>query len=101
MIKKVTFQKYSYSAVKKVTLLRLAIMQTTVNIPLSDRMTWGNIYILLAKLFKVTSCLWGETGLMCISLENTFITNKKQDFNNTKQTLKVFCLFFFKKIFYV
>lgn len=61
---KVTFQKYNYIVGKKVTLLCLAIMQTTANLPLSDKMIWRKIYILLAKLFEEISCLWGQTCLL-------------------------------------
>ena len=48
MTKKATFQIYNYIVGKKVTLLRLAIMWTTVDLPLSDKIILGKIYILPA-----------------------------------------------------
>lgn len=76
MIKKVTFQKYNDVVGMKFTLLDLAIKQTTVNLPLSDKMIWEKIYILLAKLLKEISCLWGQTSLLYIKILGKYIYNK-------------------------
>lgn len=76
MIEKVTFQKYNDVVGMKFTLLDLVIMQTTVNLPMSDKMIWGKIYLLIAKLFKKISCLWGQTGLLYIKILGKYIDNK-------------------------